>query len=158
MGILYYPAENLGVLDVCCEDSMKITPLHKWRILYVIFIITTSAIAVGLILYALRTNIDLFYTPADLMLQQPHALVRVGGEVKTGSLEYSSDLLVNFVLTDYQRELPVSYQGILPDLFREEQAVVVRGKLLDNVFYAEQILAKHDQNYIPPELVAKLKE
>ncbi len=137
---------------------MKITSTHKWRLFYVCFAVFACALAVALVLYALRGNIDLFFTPDELVLQQPAAVVRVGGEVKRGSLEYGADLSVNFILTDYTRELTVHYYGVLPDLFREEQAVVARGKLIGTTFYAEQILAKHDQNYTPPELVAKIKE
>lgn len=137
---------------------MKIATAHKWRLFYVCFTVVACGIAVALVLYALRANIDLFFTPVDLVRQQPQAVVRVGGEVKRDSLQYGDDLEVRFLLTDYQQEIEVQYQGVLPDLFREEQAVVVRGKLVDTIFHAEQILAKHDQNYTPPELVAKFKE
>lgn len=137
---------------------MKIATAHKWRMFYVCFALVACGIAAALVLYALRTNIDLFFTPTDLINQQPQAEIRVGGQVKPGSLEYGTDLEVRFILTDYKEEIKVQYKGVLPDLFREEQAVVVRGKLAEKIFYAKQILAKHDQNYTPPELLAKFKE
>ena len=113
------------------------------------------ASATALVLYALRQNINLFYTPQKLLANNlPYGTrVRVGGMVRNGSLSYSDNLNVKFIITDYAQDLEIIYNGILPDLFREGQGVVALGVLgKDHVFKAEQILAKHDEKYMPPEL------
>jgi len=115
-----------------------------------------SALIVTLVIYALGQNINLFYTPQKLIAAKlaPNTRVRVGGMVVTGSLQHAKDLEVSFKITDYHNEVTVSYQGVLPDLFREGQGVVALGRMdVNNVFKAEQILAKHDENYMPPELI-----
>jgi cytochrome c-type biogenesis protein CcmE len=113
-------------------------------------------IIVALVLFALKQNINLFYTPAELAAAKiaPGVKIRVGGMVQLGSLRQDKDLRVNFVITDYKQDLEIEYQGVLPDLFREGQGVVVLGSLAPNhVFRAQQLLAKHDEKYMPPELV-----
>lgn len=113
-----------------------------------------------LIMYALRQNISLFYTPEQVSQGQlpKGAVVRLGGMVVKGSVERSDKSLdVVFALTDYKQQVSVKYHGVLPTLFREGQGIVARGKLgTDNVFIAEEILAKHDSNYMPPEVKASL--
>lgn len=130
------------------------------RRLYLLLVLALSvAVVVALVLYALRQNINLFFTPHELRIAQlPHkAKIRVGGMVLQGSVVRSQNLQVNFKITDYKSDLAVSYTGMLPDLFREGQGVVVFGSLVsDGSFKADQILAKHDQNYMPPELTDKL--
>ena len=124
-------------------------------------VVCALGLATGLILYALRQNISLFYTPTQLKAgasQRVHR-VRAGGMVVRGSIERStSDLMVRFQLTDYHSTINVAYRGILPDLFREGQGVVVQGEWLPNqTFHAVSVLAKHDENYMPPEVKAALK-
>jgi cytochrome c-type biogenesis protein CcmE len=117
-------------------------------------------LVVALVLFALQQNINLFYTPQELSMSriQPTTRIRIGGMVKIGSLEQAAGLTVKFVVTDYHHDLPVVYDGVLPDLFREGQGVVALGVLgSDHVFQAEQILAKHDENYMPPELANIIK-
>jgi cytochrome c-type biogenesis protein CcmE len=136
--------------------------LHKRRcLLVVIFLIGITAV-VSLVLYALQQNINLFYTPVELLHANFPAgvRVRVGGMVQPKSLQHSEGLQVNFIITDYKAELAVKYNGLLPDLFREGQGVVALGVLQTEaatpIFIADQILAKHDENYMPPELTNKL--
>lgn len=126
--------------------------LHKWRLAYIIGALAALGLIVCLVLYALRQNINLFFTPTELWQQQPQAIVRIGGAVKRDTLSIDANLNVRFVMTDDQQDVVVNYQGILPDLFREGQLVVAKGRLQGQQFYAEQILSKHDENYVPPEL------
>jgi cytochrome c-type biogenesis protein CcmE len=102
---------------------------------------------------------NLFYSPSELLNSEisPGSIIRAGGMVASGSIEKSSDSLeVMFLITDFQNSLPVVYNGILPDLFSEDAGVVVKGFLQeDGTFFAQEVLAKHDENYMPPE-VAKM--
>ena len=113
------------------------------------------AAAVLLVLYALRNNVSLYFTPTQVFNKEaPQGRnFRIGGLVEAGSLKREKDgLTSHFVITDLQKTMPVTYTGILPDLFKEGKGVVAQGKLkADNVFYAEEVLAKHDENYMPPE-------
>ena len=118
-------------------------------------------IAVGLVLYAMRDSIVFFYSPSDVAGMQiaPGQRFRLGGLVEKGSVARGEGTTVRFVITDGANTLPVSYTGVLPDLFREGQGVVTEGMLQsDGVFQADSVLAKHDENYMPPEVAAKLKE
>jgi cytochrome c-type biogenesis protein CcmE len=137
---------------------MRAARRQKLNILLVISGIL--ALAVALILYALRQNISLFYTPSQVHQGQvPKAQrVRIGGMVQKGSLHRSGQgLEVHFVITDTKQSVEVLYSGILPDLFREGQGVVVEGELRNTKqFQAKQVLAKHDANYMPPEVKASL--
>lgn len=119
------------------------------------------SVAVGLVLYAMRDSIVFFYSPSDIAKMQvtPDQRFRLGGLVETGSVERDAGTTVRFVVTDGAKTLPVTYTGLLPDLFREGQGVVTEGRLdPDGVFHADSVLAKHDENYMPPEVAAKLKE
>jgi cytochrome c-type biogenesis protein CcmE len=111
--------------------------------------------AVGLVLFALRNNVSLYFTPTQVFNKEaPQGRnFRIGGLVEVGSLKREKDgLTSHFVITDLQKTMPVTYKGILPDLFKEGKGVVAQGKLqADSVFYAEEVLAKHDENYMPPE-------
>lgn len=131
-------------------------PLRKQRVTWIIVIAILVAAAVALALYALRQNIDLFFTPQQIAAGQApkNHPIRVGGWVVKGSIYHEQQqLAVTFVITDHYKTLPVSYQGILPDLFREGQAVVVEGQLNEHgQLVASQVLAKHDENYTPPQL------
>ncbi len=118
-------------------------------------------VAVGLVLYAMRDSIVFFYGPSDVagMQMAPGQRFRLGGLVETGSVERGTGTTVRFVVTDGAKTLPVTYTGVLPDLFREGQGVITEGVLEpDGVFHADNVLAKHDENYMPPEVAAKLKE
>ena len=119
------------------------------------------SVAVGLVLYAMRDSIVFFYSPSDVAEMQVSSgqRFRLGGLVETGSVARDEGTTVRFVVTDGAKTLPVTYTGILPDLFREGQGVVAEGILEpDGVFHADSVLAKHDENYMPPEVAAKLKE
>lgn len=135
------------------------SPVQKKRMIVVISLVSGLSLALGLVLFALRQNVNLFYAPSELALNNPtHKPIRVGGMVVKGSVVRHQDLSVEFVITDYNKELKVNYKGILPDLFKENQGVVVRGTL-DNQgqFTAKEVLAKHDENYMPPEVAKSLK-
>ncbi|QWG24763.1 cytochrome c maturation protein CcmE [Bradyrhizobium sediminis] len=119
------------------------------------------AVAVALMLFSLRESIVFFNSPTDIADNKSArgARVRLGGIVKPGSLERGDNMLVRFDVTDGNREIPVSYQGIVPDLFREGQGVVAEGRIEPNgTFNADTVLAKHDENYMPKEVVDTLKK
>jgi cytochrome c-type biogenesis protein CcmE len=118
------------------------------------------AIAVALMLNAFRDSIVFFNSPSDVVERHigPGTRIRLGGLVKDGSLVRGNNLVVRFEVTDGKTELPVSYQGVLPDLFREGQGVVAEGALeADGIFKADSILAKHDESYMPKEVADALK-
>ena len=114
---------------------------------------------VGIILIALQDNILFFYTPSDLLqknLEQTEK-VRLGGLVEENSV-IKNNIEVQFVITDLKQSIKVNYNGILPDLFREKQGVIVKGYLKNNIFEATEVLAKHDENYMPPEVKKGLEK
>ena len=118
-------------------------------------------VAVGLVLYALRDTIVFFHTPKEVTEKQvpPGKRIRLGGLVAEGSLKRGTGSHVEFAITDTAKTIPVSYTGILPDLFREGQGVVAEGKLdTSGRFLADYVLAKHDENYMPPEVAKALKQ
>ena len=136
-------------------------PKRKKRLIVVLAVVVLSSLGVGLVTYGLRGNINLFYPPADVIagkapVGQP---IRVGGMVVEGSIVRSeSSLDVRFEVTDYAGTVPVMYSGILPDLFDEGQGVVAAGRLDERgVFVAHEVLAKHDENYMPPEVAEALE-
>jgi cytochrome c-type biogenesis protein CcmE len=117
-------------------------------------------VAAALGFTAFRKNMMYFYTPSDILAGAAprHATMRLGGLVETGSVKRGRGLEVNFSLADCEHRLPVRYDGILPDLFREGQGIVATGHVNDNgTFVADTVLAKHDENYMPPELAKSLK-
>ena len=127
-------------------------PRHK-RAAIIAGGLATLGIAAALILNAFESNLVFFFTPSQIEAgEAPKGRTfRVGGMVKVGSVQ-RNNLTVNFVVTDTAKEVPVSYTGILPDLFREGKGVVAQGKLgADGRFTASEVLAKHDENYMPPE-------
>ena len=134
-------------------------PLRKQRVYAIITVFLGIVIAMVLVMSALSKNMNLFYSPSELLNSEisPGSIIRAGGMVASGSIEKSSDSLeVMFLITDFQNSLPVVYNGILPDLFSEDAGVVVKGFLQeDGTFFAQEVLAKHDENYMPPE-VAKM--
>ena len=132
-------------------------PHRRNRLLLVVFLVLTSGSAVGLALRALNQNINLFYSPQQIVDGQAPVgqMIRAGGMVVNGSVKHADEgLTVDFVISDLKHaQVPVEYTGILPDLFREGQGVVARGKLNKNgVFVAQEVLAKHDEKYMPPEV------
>ena len=129
---------------------------QKRKLIAVISLIVILGIAAGLILYALKQNINLFYTPTQLLQTtvRTDENLRIGGYVKKQSVHYnSSGENVNFIITDRTNEITIQYNGVLPNLFREGQGVVVTGKLNDqHIILASEVLAKHDEKYMPSPL------
>lgn len=138
------------------------TPARKKRLYWILALVCGASAAVTLALAALRENINLFFTPTQISTgEAPHGTrIRAGGLVEKGSLKRTSDsLALRFTVTDGARGVVVSYQGILPDLFREGQGIVVMGRLeQDGILHADEVLAKHDENYMPPEAMHALKQ
>ncbi|ETI58205.1 cytochrome c maturation protein CcmE [Marinomonas profundimaris] len=136
-------------------------PVRKKRLFVIVAIVIILSAAIGLILYALQQNINLFYSPSQIVMgDAPHDInIRAGGMVVKGSVKrHSETLAVTFDVTDFQHSVTISYRGILPDLFREGQGIVAQGKLDQNgVFQANQVLAKHDEKYMPPEVSEALR-
>jgi cytochrome c-type biogenesis protein CcmE len=131
------------------------------RMVFVGLIVVAVAGAALLMTRAFKENMMYFITPSDLLADSNTAnkSFRLGGMVKQGSVQrVAGSLDVRFVVTDMKHELPVTYTGVLPDLFREGQGVIARGKFTAGEFKAEEVLAKHDENYMPPEVANKLKE
>lgn len=130
-------------------------PKRKKRLLIILALLAGVGIAVGLATYALRQNINLFYTPSQLANHEaPEGRrIQVGGLVVQGSLKRSTDsLAVRFTLSDLKQQVDVVYTGILPDLFREGQGIVANGRFVNGVVEADQVLAKHDETYMPPQV------
>ncbi|MEO5373759.1 MAG: cytochrome c maturation protein CcmE [Alphaproteobacteria bacterium] len=129
------------------------------RLAFVAVGMLTLSLAVGLVLNAFNDSMVFFYSPSDLQTKQvsPDRRVRIGGLVDEGSIRREGEV-VRFVVTDRAHTVPVTFTGILPDLFREGQGVVAEGKLgPDGLFQASNVLAKHDENYMPPEVADALK-
>lgn len=127
-------------------------PVRKQKLLVLILILSLLGVAAGLILYALRDNISLFYTTSAVMRGEtkPGQVFRLGGLVKKGSVQHLQGLTVRFTLTDMAQEIVVEYTGLLPDLFREGQGIVTQGQMSpQGMFMAKEVLAKHDENYRP---------
>ncbi len=131
-------------------------PKRKKRLLLILFLVASVGTAVGLVMYSLSQNINAFMSPTEIRDGKATVgeTIRAGGLVEPGTVKRAQDgLLVHFVITDGQSEVTVEYDGILPDLFREGQGIVALGHLReDGVFVASQVLAKHDENYMPPEV------
>ncbi|MGR3806386.1 cytochrome c-type biogenesis protein CcmE [Pasteurella testudinis DSM 23072] len=144
-------------------------PRRKSRLSLLLLVLLGISVAVGLMLYALRQNIDLFYTPTEVIYgkdnksdtrPQPGQRLRIGGMVVEGTVVRDPDSLkVRFDLNDIGPSVTVEYEGILPDLFREGQGIVAQGVLLDErTLKAHEVLAKHDENYVPPELEDQMQK
>jgi len=141
---------------------MAMLPKRRNKLLLIIALLAGVGVIVGLVLYALTQNINLFFSPTDMAQGKApiEQRVRAGGMVREGSLVRQNDsLAVNFVITDYVEDVKVSYTGILPDLFREGQGIVAQGKLnAEGIFVADEVLAKHDETYMPPEVTDALNK
>ena len=130
---------------------------RKKRLFGVLLILGSSCLGIGLILYALNSNLDYFLTPSELKQSEENIVlssntrVKLGGMVKKDSF-FINENKVNFVVTDFEDSINVIYGGLLPDLFKEGKGIVVLGKYNDGIFYADEVFAKHDENYMPPNL------
>lgn len=137
-------------------------PQRKQRLFIILFMLAGIGLAVGLMLVALKQNINLFYTPTQIAAGEApkHRTLRAGGMVVEGSVKRAvDDLTVLFNVTDGKAEVAIRYTGILPDLFREGQGIVALGEINDeNQFVASEVLAKHDENYMPPEVADALEK
>jgi cytochrome c-type biogenesis protein CcmE len=132
------------------------------RLGVVVLGLATLGVAAALVLTALQDSIVFFYSPTDLVTKQvpQDRRLRIGGLVEKGSVKRDADgLTVTFAVTDTVNTVPVSYRGMLPDLFREEQGIVAEGRFeAGGLFRADEVLAKHDENYMPPEVAEALKK
>ena len=131
----------------------------KLRFLFIFFIFLSLILSVFLILKSLEENVVYFQSPSDIQLLEEikNKKIRVGGMVKENSIEISSEK-INFIVTDFKNEINVVYSGAVPNLFQEGKGVVAEGYLKDrNFFLATKILAKHDENYMPPEVKEALE-
>ena len=138
---------------------------RKKRIYLISLFFITIATSIYLILWALRDNIVFFYSPSEIQQKinlkeiDEMSKLRLGGMVKESSIEQLSNGSINFIITDFDREMVVFYKGIIPDLFKEQQGVIAEGSINnEGMFIANSILAKHDENYMPPEVQDTLKK
>ncbi len=135
------------------------SPTQRRRLLIVLLVLAVAGISAALVATALQRNIAYLYTPAEVKAGKvaPDARFRLGGMVAKGSFKREPGaLLARFEVTDGDAMLPVTYDRILPDLFREGQAVVATGRMANGTFVAEEVLAKHDETYMPKELADKM--
>ncbi len=137
------------------------TPKRKKRLTLIVLMIAGVGVAVAFALKAFNENLMFFFSPAEVAAGKApdNAPFRLGGMVVDGSVNRPGDgIVVQFELTDYDKSVKVNYEGILPDLFREGQGIVAMGRLNEaGVFVADEVLAKHDENYMPPEVAAAVK-
>ena len=131
-------------------------PNRKKRLFNVLLVLLFSFAGISLILYSLNSNLDYFFTPSELMDKEVPSdrRIKLGGMVLEGSVVRASSEIL-FTVTDYENSINVTYRGIVPDLFKENSGVVALGFLDNQMFYAEEVLAKHDENYMPPNLEIK---
>ncbi len=132
------------------------------RLMFIVVAVAALALVVGLVLNALDKNVSLYFTPTQVFNKEaPQGRsFRIGGVVEENSVKRQKDgLSVHFVITDRHKSIPVIYKGILPDLFKEGKGVVAQGKVeADGMMHADEVLAKHDENYMPPEATDALKK
>jgi cytochrome c-type biogenesis protein CcmE len=130
--------------------------IRKKRLATVFLILTTSTLGSFLIIRALDSNLDFFFTPSELLQENIpiNKRIKVGGMVLDGSVKRDKTN-ISFVITDYEGSINVEFDGLVPDLFKEGSGVVVLGYLKDKTFIAEDVLAKHDENYMPPSIDIK---
>lgn len=147
---------NEGAAD---RGERWVKPKHK-RLVFVALGLGILAVAVLLVLNALEDSVVFFHSPTEVTEQRVSTdrRLRIGGLVEQGSVQRGGGAEVRFRVTDLANTVAVSYSGILPDLFREGQGVVVEGRIRDGVLLADQVLAKHDEKYMPPEVAESLKK
>ena len=137
------------------------TPKRKKRLSIILGLVFGTALIVGLVMYSLSENINLFYSTSQIVEGEAPvgARIRAGGMVVDGSVKRATDSLkVQFAITDFEHQVVVEFTGILPDLFREGQGIIAQGKMDANgIFQADEVLAKHDENYMPPEIAESMK-
>jgi cytochrome c-type biogenesis protein CcmE len=136
------------------------TPRHK-RMALVLGIVAGVSVAAWLAMQSFRSNVMFFFDPSQIAAGEAPSgeRFRLGGMVEKGSvIKTSGTLDIQFLVTDFKHTVPVKYSGILPDLFREGQGVVAHGRLQNGTFVADEILAKHDEKYMPPEVARSLKD
>jgi len=138
------------------------TPKRQKRLTIILGLVFGTALIVGLVMFSLSENINLFYSTSQIAEGEAPvgARIRAGGMVVENSVQRSNDSLkVSFELTDCEKQVTVEFTGILPDLFREGQGIIAQG-VMDNkgVFQADEVLAKHDENYMPPEAAESMKD
>ncbi|MDY6993798.1 MAG: cytochrome c maturation protein CcmE [Pseudomonadota bacterium] len=140
---------------------ITLTSTHKKRLGMVLLIVIGVSTAVALALAAFSENMLYYFSPSEIRAGKApqERMIRVGGMVREGSVQRAKDSLkIQFEVTDYAHTIPIQYTGILPDLFREGQGVVTIGRMqADGRFLATEVLAKHDENYMPPEVADSLK-
>jgi cytochrome c-type biogenesis protein CcmE len=144
----HYIVETVG-----CDAREESMTKRQKRFAYILLGLAVIGIAATLILNALRSNVAFYFTPTQIFNKEVpvNKAFRVGGLVEAGSLKREGDgLTVHFIVTDTARSIPVTYKGILPDLFREGKGVVAQGRMEADTFRADEVLAKHDENYMPP--------
>ncbi len=147
-------------------SNENMNPTRKRRLLLILALAAAAAIATALVALALQRNIAYLYTPSEVLRGEAGAQVRsgqarfrLGGMVEAGSLQRAQgSMQAQFRVDDGDAQLPVVYTGILPDLFREKQAVIATGRMRGDVFVAEEVLAKHDETYMPKEVADKMGE
>ena len=136
------------------------TPKKRRRLAFAIALVVAGAGAAALVVFALKDNVLYFYSPSDVQTKHISSGVafRIGGLVEENSVHHANGAAVDFIVTDGRARVPVEFSGVLPALFREGQGVVAMGRLNDaQVFEANEVLAKHDERYMPPEVVDALK-
>jgi cytochrome c-type biogenesis protein CcmE len=139
----------------------KMKPIRRARLSLILLMVAGVSVAAWFGLRSFNENLMFFFSTSDVVegkAPKDH-LFRLGGMVVKGSVQRPGDgLTVKFILTDMAKEVPVEYTGILPDLFREGQGIIANGKMVGNgVFVAQEVLAKHDENYMPPEVAGSMK-
>jgi cytochrome c-type biogenesis protein CcmE len=135
---------------------------RKKRLFFIVFLVAGVTLAAGFAMYAFNQNLMFYFSPTDIKQGKAPVdkIFRMGGMVVEGTFKKEpKSLKVHFDLTDFEKTVSVEYEGILPDLFREGQGIISRGKLnAAGVFVAEEVLAKHDENYMPPEVAESLEK
>ena len=129
---------------------LQVRKNRLWKLITILFL---SAGGISLILFSLNSKLDLFYTPSEMLQANIKSgyRIKLGGMVKNGSVKRDGTI-IRFLVTDFIKEVPVTFEGVPPDLFKEDSGVVILGHFLNGTFEAEEIFAKHDENYMPPEL------
>jgi cytochrome c-type biogenesis protein CcmE len=154
----FYP----GAAGSDTNEKSSMNRIHKRRLIFVTLFILGLTIAASLIFYSLKQNMNVFFTPGQLtnVALKPDYHFRLGGMVKKGSVIHDRQGLgVEFVVTDFKREIRVRFEDILPDLFREGKGVIAEGSINDQgIFIASQVLAKHDENYMPQAMYDRIKQ
>lgn len=136
-------------------------PIRKQRLMLAVLVLAAAGVAALLLTMALQQNMTYLHSPSDVVegAAPADAMFRLGGVVKEGSVQRQTGTLkVRFEVTDRLKDVPVEFEGMLPDLFREAQSVIARGRMEQGVFRAEEVLAKHDESYMPPEVAEKIAE